>query len=307
MKRIDLLENGNRYSYDPTDHHSIIKAIGKFNSVYQGYDEENRIPVIIKKLNENLSQNPNAVEQFKKELYFNLSHPNIIQTIGYVFQHGSHYIIREFTEGTDLKALCASKKIKTSDCIQYCLDVLDALSALHHNGIIHCDIRPANIIIDKNTNAARLTDLGLAKKKSEFTGRSPFALIYSPPEQLLNKSYLVNESSDMYALGITLYELLTRKTPFFDPNPEFVMNLQLTQLLHGDKKIPRDLFNVIKKATNKYPFPLPPKYFSAEELTELISGAQKERYLTATEMKEVLLKIKEGIPTKVPFWKKIVR
>ena len=303
MSDIKLELNGKTYIYDPGEPSAKIRSAGKFNSVYRGYDKENDEAVIIKKLNESLRSNTTSVERFKREFSFNIIHPNIVQTLAYIEHSGDHYIIREYAQGIDLKTLSENKKLKKEHILSYALDILDALQALHEQGIIHCDIRPANVIVDEKTNQAKLTDLGLSKKKNEFTGRSPFALIYSPPEQLLNISELVNESSDLYALGITLYELLTGEIPFYHTNPELLMNLQLTQVLGKNKKIPYALFKIIKKATNKYPFPLPPKYFNHEILVEFLSEAQLKRYQTANEMKEALLKIKKIYLRKLHFGK----
>ena len=83
------------------------------------------------------------------------------------------------------------------------------------------------------------------------------------------------------------------------------MNLQLTQVLDKNKDIPQALFKIIRKATNKYQFPLPPRFFNNEILADLLYEAQKQRFQTANEMKDALLKTKENTKEKISFWKKM--
>lgn len=187
----------------------------------------------------------------------------------------------------------------------YITQILDALESLHRNGIVHCDIRPANIIAEIETQKVKLIDLGLAKKINDIKERRPYALIYSPPEQLLNRSELLDQTSDLYALGITMYELLTAEYPYYDSNPEFLMNLQLTQKVNPHKKIPQALFKVIEKATYKYPFTRPPQFFDYEEMNFLLASAQKNRYQSAKQMKDDLLKIQPALQDEKSFWSKL--
>ena len=305
MSETKLQYQNNTYVFNDEEETSVIKRKGKFNSVYKGFCIETKQSVVIKKLNKDL-RNTKNIEQFKCEFLFNVNHPNIVQTLAYIEHSNNHYIIRKFADGIDMKRLSQRKKFKTSDIIHYSLTILDALHALHENGIIHCDIRPANIIVNEETNEAKLIDLGLAKRKNDL-GKSPFALIYSPPEQLLKIPELINETSDLYSLGIVMYEWITGKLPFHHPIPEFLMNLQFTQVLQPDKKIPEQLFKVIQKTTNKYQFKLPPKYFDKEKLIEHLFEAQQNRFQNAKEMKEALIEVRENLVEQKPFWKRIIQ
>ena len=304
MSETTLEYQNKTYIFNPDDETSVIKHKGKFNSVYKGICLETRQTVIIKKLNENLHNSKN-IEQFKREFLFNINHTNIVQTLAYIEHLDNHYIVREFADGVDLKTLSQQKKLTPSSIIIYILQILDALKSLHENEIIHCDIRPANIIVNKKTNEAKLIDLGLAKKKVD-TEKRPFALIYSPPEQLLKFSELINETSDLYSLGIVMYELLTAKIPFHHTNPELLMNLQLIQNLEPNKKIPEQLFNVIQKATSKYEFKLPPKYFKEEELLQHLSEALQQRFQNAMEMKNAITEVQKNLSESKSFLKTFI-
>jgi len=301
MSETTLVYQNRTYVFNPDDEKSVIKKNGKLNSVYKGFCLETLQAVIIKKLNDDL-RNTKNIEQFKREFLFNINHSNIVQTLAYIEDSHNHYIVREFFDGIDLKTLSQQKKLTPSDVIIYVLQSLDALKALHENEIIHCDIRPSNIIVNGKTNEAKLIDLGLAKNRVD-TEKRPFALIYSPPEQLLKIPELINVTSDLYSLGILMYEILTGKTPFHHTNPELLMNLQLTQNLEPNKKIPEQLFNVIRKATSKYEFKLPPKYFEGEELINHLFEAQQQRFQTSLEMKMALIEVQKNLPESKSFWK----
>lgn len=278
------------YSFDPEQKNAVVKSRGKFNSVYKGVCENDGKPVLIKKLNENFAGNSTQVERFKREFLLNIKHPHLVQTLAFIEQDGIKFIVREFVAGKDLKIAGRKQRLHPETTVHFSLQILDALGALHDNNIIHCDVRPSNILIGSDQHA-KLSDLGLARRISDKGERAPFALIYSPPEQLLNKCSLLAPSGDIYALGITMYELLTGILPFSHSNPELLMNLQLTQPLAPHKKIPPELFRVIQKATVKYMFRRPPHYFSQSEVDEMLRSAQHQRYQTAEEMKKELLAI----------------
>ena len=192
---------------------------------------------------------------------------------------------------------------------------------MHDKGIYHCDLRPQNILLYYDTNnkidltypEVYLLDLGLAKTDAENASitTSPFALIYSPPEQLLNHYELVNCSSDLYSLGITLYECITGVIPFTDENPELVMHLQLNAPLDENKKIPNPLFEVLKKATSKHKFTLPPNKIDSRELHEKLLLGQMERYHDANEFRYALTRVldhavmAEEIEKSKPWWNKL--
>ena len=260
----------------------VIQQRGKFNAVYLAIDEKNDRFVIVKKLNEPLSVQ--AIAQFKKELTWQISHPNMVQALDYFAIQNEHYLIREYVDGKDSKAYLKSKRFTPEEAVYCAKQILEALSALHEHQIYHCDIRPANIIIHQNTiltNHVKLLDLGLAKSKDETATHKPFALIYSAPEQILQHTNLINASTDLYALGVTMHEWLTGKPPYYHTNPELLMNVQLTQPLSKSKYIPDSLFQLLTKATAKALFAKPPRMYTNMQVHEMLSQAQSQRFQTA--------------------------
>ena len=115
--------------------------------------------------------------------------------------------------------------------------------------------------------------------------RTSFSLIYSPPEQLLNKGHLSNSTSDLFALAITLYECIAGKPPYQDCNAEILLNLQLTYPVKKPPRMDEAFFNILAKATNKASFPKPPRLFPKSEIETLLKDGIQNRYQQANAMK----------------------
>lgn len=288
-------KNGN-YFFDPDDKASLLRGKGKFSSVYSGVRISDNMQVAIKSLNPKLCDSPQDHARFLKEAGFSFDHPNIYKTLDFISDKDGDYIVREYIDGENLMNLSKKGKLKKAGIPFYlkCMKgLLRALEELHSQNIIHCDIRPSNIMVEfkKNTReidfenpVVKLIDLGLARINNSRETKTPFALIYSSPEQLLNFEKLVNPSSDLYSMGITFYELLTGEKPFYSEHPVMIMTLQVTQELSKHRKIPEPLFTIIKKATAKYNFKLPPRYYEKDELEIMLAKGIENRYQTAREM-----------------------
>ena len=258
-----LKTNTSSYLFDDSNADLILKKSGKFSSVYLGYQLPDKLPVVIKILNKQIAEQPDGVGRFIKEAAFTLSHPRLQKTIEYYTDGDNHFLIKEYIKGQTFRQLIDSKTLYSKAFYCKCIvGVLDVLETLHHQGIYHCDIRPDNILVVTDNdviNAAQpqvyLLDLGLAKTAAEknSTTQSPFALIYSPPEQLLNYYELVNASSDIFSTGITLYECVSGKKPFATDNPEFIMHLQLNAEIEK-QNFSKSLYEMLLKATAKFKF-----------------------------------------------------
>ncbi len=283
------------------DTRKIINTKGKVSKVFMGRKLSDNSLVMIKQINSSIIKKDDLL-QFTSETKFDIRHPDIVSSIEHITDNKNIYIIRKYINGTDLKQAIRHKNLKKLFTVEFCVKciirVLESLSALHKQNIFHCDIKPSNIIlaydnikeIDINNPEIKLIDLGMAKSIQHYkkSGISPFALIYSPPEQLLNVHSLINQYSDIYSTAITLYELITKTTPFNNTNPLILITLQLTYPLEKSKKIPDKLFDIIKKASYKYPFPKPPHKYTAEALKEKLIKGQQGRYADAEEFIEAL-------------------
>lgn len=280
----------------------------KFGTIAFAQNAINTQKVVIKEIT-----HPSQLDFLRNggdKILCNIIHPNLpkTHTISWLSNEKA-ILIREHFDGFDLKEIIATrklyKKLSTNTILSIFCQVLEALNHLHSLGIIHSDVKPSNIIIKFNDDSepiVKLIDLEQAHllNRSNYHHKKPFSLIYSPPEQLLKRTHLINEQSDIYSTGITLYETLTRKRAFENKNPEFAMNLQLTYPLKNEHGVNKELFNIIEKATAKEPFRLPPSHLNAEEIELTLKRGINLRYKNCTEF---IVALKMFAPTK-PSWVK---
>jgi len=259
---------------------------GKFNKVYKGVDGNNN-SIFIKQLLPHLAEDQQAIIYFKQEYIFQLHHPNIIAATDYIVDDGKHYLVRAWIDGSDLRKTV--HKLNEKEALFIVVEVLQALTYLHQKGILHLDIQPKNILMGKD-GKVYLTDFGLAKRINHTLYKQPFNMYYSSPEQILNHVDLFNTSTDLFAVGVLLYELLLGDRPFTDENPEVLMNIVIAAPIpvSGLSKIAAE---VIEKATAKPRFNLPPTKYTYDELDEQLIDAQKLRYQTAEEFLNAIKKL----------------
>jgi len=306
MAEIILKGKKSNYSFSEKN---ILKNNGKFNNVYFGTDIFNKQKVIIKVLNQNLSENTQAIERFRREEIIDFEHNNLAQTLEFIKKDNFYFIVRKFIEGYDLKTLSKLNLIKNKNLFEFYIKALicalNGLTEIHNRSILHCDIRPANLVAEFNIESQnidlkyiniKIIDFGLSRYKNEnLNQKTPYALIYSPPEQILNLGQIINETSDLYSLGISFYELITSNLPFYHANPEIIINLMLTQNLNFNKNISKQLINILQKATSKSIFGKPPTNYSLEQKIEIVKQGQLKRYQKSQEMLDDLNNLNEDI------------
>lgn len=296
------------YIFNPDDKKAVLNTKGKVGSVYLGKRESDNMPVIIKRINAPVIKNCDDLDRFLTETKLKISHPDIVNTIEHIIANKNLYIIREYVQGIDLKQALKKRKIRkkfnTQFYVKCIIKVLESLDSLHKQNIFHCDIKPSNIIlkcnnstddIDINDPQIKLIDLGMARSMKKYNikfSSSPFALIYSPPEQVLNINSLINATTDIYSTAITLYELIINKPAFDNDNPLILISLQTVYPLTKDKKIPVELFKVLLKASNKYPFPKPPHMYKGKDLLDKLIEGQEGRYSNVKDFIEALKDLK---------------
>jgi serine/threonine-protein kinase len=198
---------------------------GGMARVYKGLDTTLKRPVALKVIEEALRASAAYAQRFEREAQSvaNLRHPNIVNVFYFGNQDNLYYLVMEYVDGTDLDAIMrnygdSGELMPYADVMRILEAIASALDYAHGQGVIHRDVKPSNIILERSGRPV-LTDFGLALKVSEGTIGDTFGTPhYISPEQARSSANAVPQS-DIYSLGIVAYELLTGNLPFDDPSP----------------------------------------------------------------------------------------
>lgn len=291
---------------------------GKFGGFMAGVRQVDQLKVAAKRIA--LPQSTD--DQKKLDAILQLQHKALAPTIDIIPAGDVAYVIRPFLEGTSFKTVIKKSSIRkqlgADFFVKATIHLLNGLQQLHESGLIHRDIKPSNIIIchppgqspkhwqPENVVLIDFEQACLYPIVNRV--RTPFALVYSPPEQLLNHNWLVCPSSDLFALTVTLHELLAGSAPWVDCNAEILMNLQLTYPMKRPSGINEHLFEILAKAGYKEPFPLPPKRLAPEVIEGILKKGISKRYSSTNEMIVDLQNYMKLHPPKVhqSFWERII-
>ena len=258
-----------------SDRYEIIKSIGEggMANVYLAYDTILERNVAVKILRGDLATDEKFVRRFQREALSasSLTNENIVEVYDVGEDNGEYYIVMEYVEGKHLKNLLKKRgKLTVAEVVDIMLQVTNGLSVAHDSYIIHRDIKPQNIMILEN-GLVKLTDFGIAvaMNSTQLTQTNSVmgSVHYLPPEQASGKGATLQ--SDIYSLGILMYELLTGKLPFKGDNAVEVALKHLKEPMPSIRQslpdIPQSIENIILRATAKNP---KNRYADAREMYE---------------------------------------
>ena len=237
-----------------------VLGVGGFGIVYQAYQQIIERDVAIKVILPQHANQPDFIRRFESEarIVAHLEHPFIVPLYDFWREPDGAYLVMRWLRGGSLRGLLSQRPVLSITTISQFLEQIgDALSAGHRKGIIHQDIKPENILLDEYENAY-LTDFGIARKRYELEAPEPEkegfgTAAYASPEQILRQPITVQ--TDVYSLGMMVYELLTGTVPFDAPSESTIIHKQLHEPVPVIRRdgIPYEVNQVIWRATAKKP------------------------------------------------------
>ena len=266
--------------------YQIIEELGKggMGKVYKAHDTEIKEKVALKLLKPEIAADEKTIERFRNEIRLarKIVHKNVGRMYDLSKADGTYFITMEYVEGQDLRGLIRqSRQLTVGTTINIAKQVSEGLAEAHKLGVVHRDLKPSNVMIDKQGNA-RIMDFGIARslKAKGITGAGVMIGTpeYMSPEQVEGKE--TDQLSDIYSLGVILYEMVTGRVPFEGDTP-FTIGVKHKSEEPKDPKelntqLPEDLNLVILRCLEK---------------------DKEKRYQSAGEVRAELTRIEKGIPT----------
>ncbi len=269
--------------------YEILQLLGEggMGSVYKAADREVERTVALKLIRPDLASNPAILARFKQELLtaHQVTHKNVIRIYDMAEAEGVKFITMEFVEGTDLRRVLIDRgKLSPEEAVEIIRQVCLALDAAHSVGIIHRDLKPQNIMQDKNGRIL-VMDFGLARSVESGgmtqTGALLGTIEYMSPEQSMGKT--LDQRSDLFAVGLIFYELLSGKTPFKAETAMASLLLRNQEravpVRELDESIPPGLSDIVSKCLER---DLNLRYRSASEILADLDAWQGKRPVSAS-------------------------
>ncbi len=266
--------------------YQVIEELGKggMGKVYKVFDTEIKEKVALKLLKPDIAADKETIERFRNELKFarKIRHKNVCQMFDLAKDEGSYYITMEYVHGEDLKRLIRKMgQLSAGQALLIAKQVGEGLAEAHHLGVVHRDLKPQNIMVDEEGNA-RIMDFGIARS-IKAKGITDAGVMIGTPEYMSPEQAEagdIDKRSDIYSLGVILYEMVTGRVPFEGDTP-----LSIAMKHKGEKpKDPRELNAQVLPDLSRV-------------ILKCMEKDKASRYQTAEELLSDMSKIEKGMPT----------
>lgn len=265
-------------------HYVLLETIGKggMGEVFLGLDERLDRQVAIKRLN--IGQDQDNLQRFHQEAkaVARLNHPHIVSLYDIAMEEQAFYMVMEYVKGLNVQDMIQNQRLPLSLVIHMGIQLCQALEQAHRQGIVHRDIKPANLLLTEDQQL-KLTDFGIAQLNQSQdlrltqSGTMLGSFLYAAPEQLVNAAD-IDARSDLYAVGATLYELLTGRTVYSADNVG-----QLIQKVFMEPVVPPKAWADIPLSLN-------------DILMRCLAKKPEERYASAAELRQALQSLQSEVP-----------
>jgi eukaryotic-like serine/threonine-protein kinase len=267
----------------------------KFGRVFLVVLKSDSSQRFILKTLEKSTSNVHLQERLRNEATFSFDHPQLPSLIQFEESETEILLLLEYKEGLTLadfwKSVKKKERIKTLKAVLYGL--LPALEILKEQHIVHCDIKPSNILVceEQGELVIHLIDFGLALNSQENeTRKILFPLGFAAPELLLNQLSCVDHTTDLFALGISIWRIFTGKLPLAHPNPSIFTNLQLVHPLPEHENIPNELVKILNKMCLKHAFRTAPNLLHQQEVIVALMQTNSLRF---QHLKDVITEVEK--------------
>lgn len=280
--------------------YKLIEPLGnqlkrKFGEVFLVQNKSTEVYGVMKRIAKSPA-NAHLQERLRKEASFTFDFTGLPKALDYFESESEIILIKNYSSGNSLEEfwqrIPRKKRIETLKLILQRLAPI--FNHLRENQIVHCDIKPSNIIIEQKgdyLNVA-LIDFGMAINRKDYSLRKTlFPLGYAAPELLLNHLDIVDHRTDLYSLGIVIWKLSEGKLPLTHPNPSVFTNLQLTHPLPDALELPKGWNSILKKMCNKHVFRTAPNLLTPEEVKDSLILGMSIRYATIDQILAAIEKL----------------
>ncbi len=265
-----------------SDRDFLLKRLigqGRMGKVYEAEQHGSGLGVAVKFLRKPLLRHPDVVRRFigEAEMVAGLRHPNIVGTLGLGrTRGGSYFIVMDLVKGPNLSEIGRLRAITVDEAVRWSIQTSEALEFAHENGVVHCDLKPANLLLDES-GKVRVADFGLARSlvgetpwAAEVEGTAPFMA----PEQASPCWGPIDRRTDVYGIGAILFTLLTGRPPFIGRRlPDILAEvISATPVVSPESlrpNLPRPVGDVCRKCLAKAPAE---RFQSAREVREALVG-----------------------------------